>query len=168
MRRIILLCALLGVGPVQAETAGGIEVELERPTPGRISSSNRQTLTPHINRIARKYSVEPALVKAVIAAESGFDPQAVSVDGAMGLMQLMPATAADYGLEDPFDPIANIDAGTRLLRDLLRRYKNISHALAAYNAGAGATDRHRRAVPYLETRKFVVRVINYYRRYKGG
>jgi len=169
MRRTILLCGLLCIAvPAMAQDNAQPRAELERPTPGRISSNNRQALTPHINRIARKYNVEAALVKAVIAAESGFDPQAVSVDGAMGLMQLMPATAADYGLEDPFDPVANIDAGTRVLRDLLRRYKNISHALAAYNAGAGATDRHRRAVPYTETRKFVVRVIKYYRSYKGG
>lgn len=164
MRHLLLCCLLLLALPlVQAN-----ELQLERPTPGRISSSNRQALNPHINRIARQYNVEPALVKAVITAESGFDPQAVSPAGAMGLMQLMPATAADYGLEDPFDPIANIDAGTRVLRDLLRRYKNISHALAAYNAGPGATDRHRRAVPYLETRKYVVRVINLYMQYKGG
>jgi len=85
-------------------------------------------------------------VEAVIAAESGFNPAAVSADGAVGLMQLLPATATDYGGPDLCDPIANLEAGAAHLARLLRQYRNISHALAAYNAGEGTMQTQRRRV----------------------
>ncbi len=147
-------------------TAVGADNPYETPPPGTISWENRKRLTPAIDRLARQYRVEPALVHAVIAAESGYNPRAVSPAGAIGLMQLLPATAREYGVEDLFDPIANLTAGTRHLSRLLRKYRNISHALAAYNAGEGAVKRYRRSVTYLETRKYVVRVIKYYWKFK--
>lgn len=133
-----------------------------------VNQANKKRFTPDIQRIAQRYRVESALVHAVISAESGYNPNAVSVDGAVGLMQLLPTTAAEYGVSDLHDPVANIDVGTRHLSRLLKKYKNISHALAAYNAGEGTMQRSRRQVTYLETRKYVVRVINFYLRYKNG
>ncbi len=120
---------------------------------------------PLILRSARNHRVEPALVKAVIAAESNFEPRAVSRVGAQGLMQLMPATARKLGVRDPFHPGENVDGGTRYLRDMLDRYGDLKRALAAYNAGPKAVDRYRGVPPYPETLDYVSRVLNYYRGY---
>ena len=104
--------------------------------------------------------VRPALVRAVIQAESAFNPNARSVKGAMGLMQLMPATAAEYGVANPYDPQDNIRAGVAYLRSLLRRYDEKEElALAAYNAGPGAVEKYGNAVPpYRETINYVDRI----------
>jgi len=118
-----------------------------------------------ILRTARAYGVQPALVKAVIAAESNFDAGAVSHKGAMGLMQLMPGTARDLGVEEPFEPSQNVLGGVRYLRDMLSRYGDVSRALAAYNAGPRAVDRYAGVPPYRETRTYVERVLHYYSRY---
>jgi soluble lytic murein transglycosylase len=116
---------------------------------------------------ARAQRVPPALVKAVIAAESNFRPRAVSPKGAQGLMQLMPATARDLGVQDPLEARDNVRGGTRYLRRLMDRYGDLSRALAAYNAGPTAVDRYRGIPPYPETRQYVDRVLTYYRRYHG-
>jgi soluble lytic murein transglycosylase len=116
---------------------------------------------------ARVNKVPPALVKAVIAAESAFDSAAVSRAGAQGLMQLMPQTSRDLGVEDPFRPDENVRGGTRYLREMLDRYGDMTRALAAYNAGPTAVDQYRGVPPYAETRDYVKRVLNYYRHYDG-
>ncbi len=109
---------------------------------------------------ARVHAVSPRLINAVIDAESHGDPSAVSRAGAQGIMQLMPATSLHYGVINPFDPAQNIDAGTRYLHDLLRRYRgNIALAVAAYNAGPGAVDAAHGIPAFAETRAYVARVV---------
>lgn len=116
---------------------------------------------------ARRHGLDPALVLAVVKVESAFRPQAVSPKGAQGLMQLMPPTARDLGVEDAFDPEQNLDGGARYLRQLLIRYKgDVKRALAAYNAGPGAVDRHKGIPPYRETRQYVRRVLDQYKKDK--
>lgn len=116
---------------------------------------------------ARAHGVPPALVKAVIASESSFNPRAVSAKGAQGLMQLMPATARSLGVEQPLHVEQNLDGGVRYLRSLIDRYGDWSRAIAAYNAGPRAVDRYGGIPPYAETREYVDRVLTYYRRYHG-
>ncbi len=113
-----------------------------------------------ITEHARQNSVRADLVRAVVQVESAFNPYAKSVKGAMGLMQLMPETARQYGVRDPYDPAENVRGGVAYLRDLLDRYQNNEElALAAYNAGPGAVDRHGETVPpYRETRNYVAQV----------
>jgi soluble lytic murein transglycosylase-like protein len=107
---------------------------------------------------ADKYGLPRLLVRSVMAAESGFQLDAVSPKGAIGLMQLMPATAQDLGV-DPHDPAQNVDAGVRYLRDLLNRYDGgLWRALAAYNAGPGAVDKYHWVPPYQETINYVSRI----------
>jgi soluble lytic murein transglycosylase-like protein len=119
-----------------------------------------------IRAAARKHNVPAAFVKSIIAAESNFNVDSLSPKGAIGLMQLMPDTAHEYGA-DPNVPEQNVDAGTRYLRVLLDRYHNyrngFKRAIAAYNAGPGVVDRFRGVPPYRETRGYVARVLAYMR-----
>lgn len=123
-----------------------------------------------IARVAEAYRVDEALIKAVIQAESGFRPAAVSHKGAMGLMQLMPATARRYGVEDPYDPAQNIHGGTRYLRDLLDLFNNNPElAVAAFNAGENAVIRHGHKIPpYRETLAYVPKVMAIYEKLRTG
>lgn len=109
---------------------------------------------------AAKHALRPELVRAVIQVESGYNARATSPKGAMGLMQLMPDTARELGVRDPYDPAQNIGGGTRYLRQLLDKYDGrVELALAAYNAGSGAVDRHHgRVPPYRETQDYVEKV----------
>jgi soluble lytic murein transglycosylase-like protein len=118
---------------------------------------------PLIRLAARRHGVPAALVKAVIAAESSFDPGAVSPKGAMGLMQLMPGTANDMGVDEPFHDAQNVQGGTRYLRWLFDRYGDWLRTVAAYNAGPEAVERYDGVPPYRETREYVQRVLSYYR-----
>jgi soluble lytic murein transglycosylase-like protein len=116
-----------------------------------------------IDTVSRTHGVSSRLVHAVVEVESGYAPAARSPKGAMGLMQLMPATARHYAVDDPYDPLANLDAGTRHLKSLLRRL-DLPLALAAYNAGEGAVRRFGGIPPYAETRAYVRRVLQQLRR----
>ena len=114
---------------------------------------------PLIRENANRQGIRPDLVRAVIQVESGFNARAVSPKGAKGLMQLMPATAAQFGVRNAFDPTENIRAGVDYLRSLLDRYDNEELALAAYNAGPGAVDRYASQVPpFPETKNYVQRI----------
>jgi len=120
-----------------------------------------------IVQIAARHRVQPGLVKAVVAAESNFQPNAVSRVGAQGLMQLMPATAEELGVDRPFSVVENLDGGVRYLRAMLDRYGDLTRALAAYNAGPIAVDHYRGVPPYRETQAYVKRVLEYYRGYRS-
>lgn len=110
--------------------------------------------------------VPPGLLRAVLMAESSGDPSAISDAGAQGLMQLMPGTSAGCGIANPFEPMQNVECGAGYLRSLLRRYhRNVTLAVAAYNAGPGAVDHYGGVPPYPETRAYVQRVLNAYRSY---
>lgn len=163
---------------VQHFTDAPVDTRYEREDPVRMEgiafSPPRRVKVPTerdydhlILQVATQYEVEPGLVKAVIAAESNFRPHAVSRVGAQGLMQLMPATAADLGVERPFGVVENIDGGVRYLRAMLDRFGDVARALAAYNAGPGAVDRYRGVPPYAETRAYIKRVLEYHRRYQA-
>ena len=135
--------------------------------PFNVNEANRRRFSPHIAQIAGQHRLDPALLHAVISAESAFNPKAVSRAGAMGLMQLMPATAKRFGVSNPFDPIANMRGGARYLRILLDQFKNINLALAAYNAGENAVIRYGNTIPpYKETRNYVTRVLQFYQQYR--
>lgn len=125
---------------------------------------------PLVEQAAREHRLDQALLHAVITVESGYDPQAVSHRGAVGLMQLMPQTARRYGVRNLYDPAQNIRGGARYLRDLLGKFNNdLTLALAAYNAGEDAIARHgNRVPPYRETQSYVPRVLSFYRQYQYG
>ena len=122
---------------------------------------SRERLEPFITAAAARYTLDAALLRAVLYVESRFNPHAVSAAGASGAMQLMPLTARRYGVTDRTDPKQSVDAGARYLRDLLARFGgNVALALSAYNAGEGAVERHaRRVPPYRETMTYVPEVL---------
>jgi soluble lytic murein transglycosylase-like protein len=116
---------------------------------------------------AKKYDIDASLVKAVIYTESYFNPNATSNKGASGLMQLMPATAEKYGVDDIYNPRQNIIAGIKYLKYLLKLYpKNLKHAIAAYNAGENAVDKYNGIPPYRETQGYVKKVMKHYKRFQ--
>ena len=122
-----------------------------------------------IKRASKQFDVDPHLIKAIIKAESSFEPDAVSKRGAQGLMQLMPATARDMKVNDPFDPEQNILGGTKYLSLLLKRFKrNTRSAVAAYNVGATTVDKCNGVPPIPQTKRFVERVMEYYLEFRGN
>lgn len=127
---------------------------------------NRHAFSDLIEQSARSYAVDAALIRAVIHAESNFNLKARSRAGAEGLMQLMPATQQRLQVRNPFDARENIEAGTRLLQQLLQKFKDIEHTAAAYNAGESAVQHYRGIPPYEETRNYVSRVAQLYARYR--
>lgn len=142
--------------------AGSPPAQTSLPQPLSPALQQRKSrLDPFIERYAKQYQLSPALVSAVIAIESRYNPAAVSPKGARGAMQLMPATASRFGVRNPHDPAQNIEAGVRYLKVLLERYNgNIPLALAAYNAGEGAVRRHGASIPpYRETMLYVPAVM---------
>jgi soluble lytic murein transglycosylase-like protein len=122
-----------------------------------------------VEQNARTWQVDPALIKAVIANESGFNANATSGVGAQGLMQLMPATAASLGVHDAYDPAQNVAGGTHYLRGLLDRFGGDKRlAIAAYNAGPGAVEKYGGVPPYAETRNYVQNVLASFDKYSGA
>lgn len=170
-------------------TSGGVKFEVFQGYKGKVSyydapnygkkkgsysySWKKTKINPAIYQAtilsaAKRHGIASSLVKAVIHAESAFNPRAVSSKGAMGLMQLMPENARRYGVKNPFAATQNIEGGTKLLSRLMRKYKgNIKLAAAAYNAGEGAVQKYGGIPPYSETRNYVKKVVSLYNRYQS-
>ena len=128
----------------------------------RVENESGHPVEKSIQQAAAKYNLSPGLIRSVIRAESNFQADAVSSAGAKGLMQLMPETAKELGVTNPFDIQQNIDGGSRYLRQLLDRFGgDLKLALAAYNAGPGAVEQYNGNVPYAETRQYVKRVLRF-------
>lgn len=157
--------ALRALAGAYRKAASGAEVDPTNAAAARHTEPvARQPYDGIIRRAAQRHEMDPNLVRAVVAQESGFDAKAVSAAGALGLMQLMPETAKSLGVADPLDPTQNVEAGTRLLRDLVDRYPGrLDLALAAYNAGPAAVDKYGTVPPYAETQKYVRDVLAAYR-----
>ncbi len=157
-----------GIAEVPVEEIAAIEPE-EIFEPSTEPLNEKTPFQKLIHAAAARYNVDPDLIHSVISIESNFNPKAVSPKNARGLMQLMPRTAELLGVKNSFDPEQNIDAGTRYLRDLLKKYKNdLTLALAAYNAGPESVDRYgHRVPPYLETMKYVQRIAETYAKLKA-
>jgi soluble lytic murein transglycosylase-like protein len=158
-----------GTGDAAPEAAAADRDRVVLPTPPPGPVPTRAVLNRLIDRIADRHGLERALVHAVVRAESAYDPHAVSPAGAVGLMQVMPATAADYGVASVqrlFDPATNVRTGVRHLRRLVRKY-GIGKAVMAYNAGEGTLERSNGFVTYAETQRYTHRVLTTYLAKKG-
>jgi hypothetical protein len=142
------------------------EKDLSAPATGKVRDSS-QPMSEVINTISNRHHLDPDLINSVIHAESGFNPRAVSRKGAQGLMQLMPRTASHLGVSNVFDPGANVEGGTKYLRELLERYNfDLIEALAAYNAGPQRVEQYHGVPPYYETQAYVARIIRDFNRKK--
>lgn len=141
----------------------------EAPDPRYAAKGNEIAwIMQYAERFSKTYNMSPALVKAIIRAESNGDRFAVSRKGAKGMMQLMPFTSKRLKVNDPFDPVENIEGGVKYMKELLGTFGgNIVHAVAAYNAGPAAVKKYGGIPPYQETRLYVKRVMNYYQKYSS-
>ena len=141
-----------------------------REKPVRSSNSYATDQYDHvITQASEMHGISFSLLKALIKTESDFNPQAVSIDGAKGLMQIMPENIKALKIKDPFDPWENIMGGTRYLKQLLKRFDGeLPLALAAYNAGPNIVERYKRIPPFKETKEFVEKVIKYHSIFKKG
>jgi len=148
----------------------GFEKDLSLPKAAEVPPVNTTSaadLNQVVSSVSATYHLDPDLINSVILAESGFNSRAVSRKGAQGLMQLMPGTAGRLGVANPMDPKANVDGGTRYLRQLLERYNfDLVKALAAYNAGPLRVEQYRGVPPYRETRAYVAKIVHDYNRKK--
>jgi len=154
-------------GYVDVPTAEIDRFEKDLTAPSGETPHNSQTMNEVINAVSSRHHLDPDLINSVIHAESGFNPRAVSHKGAQGLMQLMPQTASRLGVGNAFDPSANVEGGTRYLRELLERYNfDLIKALAAYNAGPQRVEQYHGVPPYYETQAYVARIIRDFNRKK--
>jgi soluble lytic murein transglycosylase-like protein len=160
----VLSSALNGVGPAVPPTTPALP-----GAPGLVNAPvPPEQIDALVQQNAATWQVDPALIKAVIANESGFNANATSKVGAQGLMQLMPATAAGLGVRDAYDPAQNVAGGARYLRGLLDRFNGDKRlAIAAYNAGPGAVEKYGDVPPYAETRSYVQNVLASYDTYSS-
>mgnify|MGYP001585466328 CR=1 FL=1 len=149
-KKFLAVCALLALASYLA---------------GMGAADLRRLYNPIIKKAAEKHSIDPELIHVVIRAESNYDAFAISSAGAMGLMQLMPATARQYGVGNVFDPAQNIEGGVRYLKDLVRLYKGeTKRVLAAYNAGQEAVRKYKGIPPYPETRSYIAGIMQSYKK----
>lgn len=171
---------------IQTEDIDHFEQEPDPPAPvpslpasaSRVGSLGRAAgfparpktdLTQLVNETSGRYRLDPDLVNSVIKAESAFNNRALSPKGAQGLMQLMPGTASQLGVHNAFDPQANVEGGTKYLRELLEKYNfDLSKALAAYNAGPQKVDRYGGIPPYYETRAYVAKIVRDFNKKKAA
>ena len=172
----VVVCWLLAASWAEARVRVEIQADGTRKIVNETEAQRARRAAPHlvsmpdhgeiarlIRQHARHQGLSPRLVQAVVQVESGYNPKALSQKGAMGLMQLMPETAAELGVKNPYDPDENIWGGTRYLKQQLRRFSgDLALALAAYNAGPGAVQRHGAIPPYPETQRYVEKVFTLY------
>ena len=157
-RTPLLKTAATGITPHTTQTLFAASSEMSA-----IERANRVKIEEMIREVSARYRVDPALVRAVIQTESNWNSSAISRKGALGLMQLVPGTAQQLGVNNAFDPKQNLDGGVRYLHTLLERYNgDLDRALAAYNAGPGAVDRAGGIPRYRETREYVQKVTDSY------
>ncbi len=173
------IAEITGAPPPDAPPAGGFNAALANALhadPGQPVGGTADAPAPVapeqidalVNQNAAIWQVDPALIKAVIANESGFNANATSPVGAQGLMQLMPETAASLGVRNPYDPAQNVAGGTRYLRSMLDKFGGDQRlAIAAYNAGPGAVEKYGDVPPYAETKNYVENVLGSYARYRA-
>ena len=169
--KFLVFALLLCAGAIGAHLLKTFRFGLFQPTLARLHIPAPEfTLNEVIRAACQKHQVDPAFVKSIIRAESGFSPSALSPKGAVGLMQLMPETAQQFAA-DPSIPEQNVDAGTHYLSWLLKRYSHrkdqLRRTIAAYNAGPSAVDRYHGVPPFRETRAYVSRVLRFYKIYQN-
>ncbi|MFP4168688.1 MAG: transglycosylase SLT domain-containing protein [Desulfonatronovibrionaceae bacterium] len=178
---LCLVCMVFFCGSVRAETIyfyqdeSGVMHFTDTPDSDRFrpflavsqKDLSQDQIDRSVARYSRDYGLDADLVHAVIKAESDYNSKAVSTAGAEGLMQIIPGTQKELGLEDPFEADSNIEAGVRYLKTLISRYKEIPLALAAYNAGPSRVDKYGDIPPFRETKLYVSKVLRIYKERKG-